>query len=85
MESLSDIEYKDEIKQYVRLAHFSIKEFLVSNRIKDGAATSFYVNEDGANIFIAESCLQYHIHISEFEDIRGNPEVRGEIFANFSL
>jgi ankyrin repeat protein len=49
---------------YVRLAHFSIKEYLVSDRIKRGAAGCFAFSETDAHWHIAHSCLAYHLHRS---------------------
>jgi len=45
----------------IRLAHFSIKEYLVSQRIYSSTASHFAIVEKEANIHIAESCLAYHI------------------------
>jgi hypothetical protein len=61
-------------RRFIRLAHFSIKEFLTSDRIKKGPASSFSVNEDDAHIYIASSCLIYHLYISEVECLTHTPE-----------
>ncbi|UKZ66398.1 uncharacterized protein TrAtP1_007573 [Trichoderma atroviride] len=45
----------------VRLAHFSIKEYLISTRITGGPAAAFALNEMDAHLYIATSCLAYHI------------------------
>lgn len=47
----------------VRLAHFSVKEYLVSDRIRTGSAAFFSVNEEASNATIAAtglSCLQLY-------------------------
>src|SRR5271154_6015992 len=44
---------------YVRLAHFSVKEYLVSKRIQDGPAAQFSIQEIPANASIAEICVAY--------------------------
>jgi ankyrin repeat domain-containing protein 50 len=51
----------------IRLAHFSIKEYLVSERIREGLAASFSIMEIDAHLYVAESCLAYHLHLSERE------------------
>jgi len=47
----------------VRLAHFSVKEYLVSNRIRTGSAPFFSIDERTSNAVIGEtslSCLQLY-------------------------
>jgi ankyrin repeat protein len=44
----------------VRLAHFSIREYLVSDRIT-GPAARFACSETEAHLHIARSCLAYHL------------------------
>ncbi|KAH0533900.1 hypothetical protein FGG08_007482, partial [Glutinoglossum americanum] len=46
----------------IRFAHFSVYEYLVSERIKDSKALEFGVTAMVANHFIAESCLLYILH-----------------------
>lgn len=55
------------VVRFVRLAHFSIKEFLVSSRIKDGPASSFSIDGNDVCIQLAESCLAYHLYVSDAE------------------
>lgn len=43
----------------VKLAHCSVKEYLVSNRILEGPAKAYSIQEGIANACIAESCLAY--------------------------
>jgi hypothetical protein len=43
----------------VRLAHFSVKEYLVSERIQAGSASRYSLREIHANVSIAETCLAY--------------------------
>ncbi|KAF8483149.1 hypothetical protein JB92DRAFT_2676131, partial [Gautieria morchelliformis] len=45
----------------VRLAHFSVREYLISERLRTGHATLsyFYFNEKMADVFIARTCLSY--------------------------
>lgn len=49
---------------YVRLAHFSIKEYLTSDRIARGRARHFAISEVDAHLYIANSCIAYHLHHS---------------------
>ncbi|KAK4119292.1 ankyrin [Parathielavia appendiculata] len=46
---------------YVRLAHYSIKEYLISQRITQGPAVVFAFSETEAHLHIAHSCLAYHL------------------------
>lgn len=52
----------------IRFCHFSIKEYLISSRINSGPASKFSIsNETSAHMYVAESCLAYHLQISEHE------------------
>lgn len=46
----------------VVLAHYSVKEFLVSKRILTGMASKFCFDEEQAHGFIASCCLIYLLH-----------------------
>jgi len=48
----------------IRLAHFSIKEYLISARISQGPAKYFFINERDAHLHISEDCLAYHLQLS---------------------
>ena len=43
----------------IRLAHFSVKEYLQSERIRDSDARKFYLESAKGHRFIARSCLTY--------------------------
>jgi hypothetical protein len=43
----------------VKLAHFSIKEYLISEHIKKGVASIFEINERASHLLIAQTCLAY--------------------------
>jgi ankyrin repeat protein len=47
------------------LAHFSVREYLTSERIQCSEASRFGTTDVGAHTFIAESCLQYIFHYDE--------------------
>lgn len=44
----------------VRLAHFSIKEYLTSDRMREGHMADFSFTDIDAHLWIARSCLAYH-------------------------
>ena len=49
----------------VQLAHFSVKEYLVSSRIQKGRAKHYSIQEVDANVIIAEDCLAYLLQFDE--------------------
>ncbi|KAF8528316.1 hypothetical protein JB92DRAFT_2666721, partial [Gautieria morchelliformis] len=51
--------------EQVRLAHFSVKEYLTSGHVRGGRASIFYFNQHMANTFIAESCLGYLLQLDQ--------------------
>jgi hypothetical protein len=48
----------------VRLAHFSVKEYLESKRIVQSNASYFFTESGAAHRFLAQSCLTYIMHYS---------------------
>jgi ankyrin repeat domain-containing protein 50 len=56
---------KDVPGEVIRLAHFSVKEYLVSKRIRSGKASIFSVTDVDAHRFIAETCLLYILHYDQ--------------------
>ena len=48
----------------VRLAHFSVKEYLESDRILKSNAEGFYLESAKEHRFLAQSCLTYILHYS---------------------
>ncbi|KAL7908184.1 ankyrin repeat-containing domain protein [Trichoderma velutinum] len=44
----------------VRLAHFSIKEYLTSSRMLEGPMSAFSFTDIDAHLWIARSCIAYH-------------------------
>ncbi|KAM0512856.1 hypothetical protein ACHAPE_008490 [Trichoderma viride] len=66
----------------VRLAHFSIKEYLVSNRMRQDLVSTFSFSDIDAHLFIAYSCLSYLSYMSTLAN-EGDKETRSlEIYAN---
>ncbi len=49
----------------IRLAHFSVKEYLISSHIIDGAARKYSIQEIDANVRIARDCLSYILYFTE--------------------
>lgn len=66
-------------KNIVKLAHFSVKEFLLSERILQGEARKFGFQEVDANLSIYNDCLAYLLNFDE-SDI-----LDFEIFDEFPL
>ncbi|KAI9794459.1 MAG: hypothetical protein M1816_005529 [Peltula sp. TS41687] len=60
-----DAHNPDKICDVVRLAHYSVKEYLVSERIRRGPAKDYSVQIAGSNTFIAKSCLGYLLQFQE--------------------
>ena len=52
----------------IRLAHFSVKEYLVGNRIMAGPTGAFGTTEVNAHQFITESCLVYILEYDQALD-----------------
>ena len=50
---------------YVRLAHFSVKEYLVSDRIQHGTAPHYRIREIESHGVLAEDCLAYLLQFDE--------------------
>ena len=63
-----DVEKDDGSAQVViRLAHFSVKEYLVSERILQGNARRYNIQEISANISIYNDCLAYLLEFELFD------------------
>ncbi|KAL6792822.1 ankyrin repeat-containing domain protein [Trichoderma sp. SZMC 28012] len=57
-----------ENQETVRLAHFSIKEYLVSSRIHPHLTSTFSFSDINAHLFIARSCFSYLSYLSALTD-----------------
>ncbi|KAK3689356.1 ankyrin repeat-containing domain protein [Podospora appendiculata] len=52
--------YSPSVDKYVRLIHFSVKEYLISSRIAQSAVAShFSLSEEYAHQYIARSCVEW--------------------------
>jgi ankyrin repeat protein len=56
----------------VRLAHFSVKEYLLSGRIPHQLSDDFNLRRTAAREFLAQSCLVYLLHYSRSETKRAS-------------
>ncbi|PKK46896.1 hypothetical protein CI102_10648 [Trichoderma harzianum] len=52
----------------VELAHFSVKEYLISDRISQGPSSAFSFKELDAHMCIVHLCQQYHLQMSARSD-----------------
>ncbi len=50
---------------FIRLAHFSVKEYLVSDRIQHGMAPHYSIREIESHRVLAEDCLAYLLQFDE--------------------
>ncbi|KAI9805277.1 MAG: hypothetical protein M1833_005730 [Piccolia ochrophora] len=58
---------KTESEAGVKLAHSSVKEYLISPRIATGRATIYAVSQMSANEALAEVCLSYLLHFDDHD------------------
>ena len=57
---------EDKFKiEELRLAHFSVKEYLVSDRVNLGAASKYKLNELSCHGTLADLCISYLLHFKE--------------------
>ena len=56
---------EEDSKTYVRLAHFSVQEYLVSERIQHGTAPHYNIRAIESNRVLAEDCLAYLLQFDE--------------------
>ena len=53
------------VQTYVRLAHFSVKEYLVSDRVQRGTASFYSLREIESHGVLAEDCIAYLLQFDE--------------------
>ncbi|CUS10752.1 unnamed protein product, partial [Tuber aestivum] len=56
----------------LRLAHFSVKEYLISDRTGQGPGAYYHISEDKANLLMAHACLSRILRQSAQATISGN-------------
>jgi ankyrin repeat protein len=52
----------ERTEQYVQLAHYSVKEYLISDRIQQSRARNYGIEAASCNDFLAQSCIAYITH-----------------------
>jgi hypothetical protein len=60
----------------LQLAHYSVKEFLLSPQIRRGAASDFVLSDEPAHKALAAFCLAYFLqfeHSMSFKDLQAKP------------
>ena len=71
--------YSETYGPYVALAHFSVKEYLASDIIRQGKAARFNLDEDDCHVTLTKDCLAYLFHFDELGSLTS------DIFAEYSL
>jgi hypothetical protein len=67
---------QDGLMATVALAYFSVKEYLISDRIQESSAQHFAVSSPAAHCFIAEYRLLYILHyVSEVTKTRSRQDL----------
>lgn len=51
----------------ISLAHYSVKEYLISERIRQGPARSYGLQERSSNVIIAKCCIGYLLQFTDTE------------------
>jgi hypothetical protein len=49
----------------IQFSHFSVKEYLTSNRIAKGRVSRYYIPLESAHLFVAQACLAFLIQLDE--------------------
>jgi ankyrin repeat protein len=65
-------EYVADPRQFVRLAHYSVKEYLVSTRIQEGQAARYSMQATACHINMAKACLGYLDQFQSLEPLADN-------------
>ena len=71
--------YSESYGPYVALAHFSVKEYLTSDIIRQGKAVKFNLDETDCHVTLTKHCLAYLFHFDEFGSLTS------DIFAEYPL
>lgn len=62
--------------RFVRFAHFSVKEYLLSSRVLEGNANTFHVNTASSHLQIGQSCLSILLQNEEHSQDKNPPLIR---------
>jgi ankyrin repeat protein len=60
----------------IQFSHFSVKEYLTSTRIAEGAVSRYWIALEAANLFVTQACLSFLIQLDKQvtkEDILDSP------------
>ena len=68
--SHEEMDYSETLQTYARLAHFSVKEYLISSRIPTDTGFSFKICESAAQSMMYASCLAYLLHVNKVDRSR---------------
>ena len=66
---LLQVELSESENSVIRLAHFSVKEYLVSERIRTQRPQKFWSPEIQSHELIAATCLAYLLHFAEKDQV----------------
>lgn len=72
-----------ELATEVRLAHYSVKEYILSDRIRQGTVPYFYISQYEAQKSVAEMCLTYLLQFDQ-EDLVSREIIRGYPFCLYA-
>ncbi|EPE28002.1 Ankyrin repeat-containing protein [Glarea lozoyensis ATCC 20868] len=64
--SLITLTQKDDLSgvECLTLAHASVREFLLSERLRNTPLNSYHFSMEQASIYVAESCVAYLVHVA---------------------
>ena len=49
----------------IQFSHFSVKEYLTSNRIAEGRVSRYYIPLEPAHLFVTQACLSFLLQLDE--------------------
>ena len=69
----------------IKLAHFSVKEYLISVDIQRGPANIYAISRELADTSIAEACLALLLHFDKPDSLLSQLEEEGTLTSNYGL
>ncbi|KAL2047254.1 hypothetical protein N7G274_001273 [Stereocaulon virgatum] len=63
-----DNDHRDEDSERIRLAHFSVKEFITDGHLLSGPTANFGMMLNGSHHFITKACLAYILYYEQSEN-----------------
>ncbi|KAH0542883.1 hypothetical protein FGG08_002743 [Glutinoglossum americanum] len=61
--------YNNTVRRELSFAHYTVKTYLLSHRIREGQAFDFYISEGEAHAVVARSCLSYLLLFKQPESL----------------